>query len=190
MDIRSRSLPDPDRRVMDRISKLSKSEIGFHQIQKIQQDGKDLEHHIQGTVLEVDLIDPLLPNNSSIFYLEYFSQVPIQIRRSGRDSKEGIDYSMAQWFPKIAGYDKQGWHAHPYIASEFYSPWGNYDVSIKIDKKYIVGATGELNSKLTDDNDVIWNFKAEKVHDFVWAADPDYTHDILSVPVINLDLHF
>ena len=60
MDIRSRSLPDPDRRVMDRISKLSKSEIGFHQIQKIQQDGKDLKHHIQGTVLEVDLIDPLL----------------------------------------------------------------------------------------------------------------------------------
>ena len=190
MDIRSRSLPDPDRRVMDRISKLSKSEIGFHQIQKIQQDSKDLKHHIQGTVLEVDLIDPLLPNNSSIFYLEYFSQVPIQIRRSGRDSKEGIDYSMAQWFPKIAGYDKQGWHAHPYIAREFYSPWGNYDVSIKIDKKYIVGATGELNSKLTDDNDVIWNFKAEKVHDFVWAADPDYTHDILSVPEINLDLHF
>ena len=42
MDIRSRSLPDPDRRVMDRISKLSKSEIGFHQIQKIQQDAKDL----------------------------------------------------------------------------------------------------------------------------------------------------
>ena len=67
MDVRSRSLPDPDRRVMDRISKLSKSEIGFHQIQKIQQDGKDLKHHIQGTVLEVDLIDPLLPNNSSIF---------------------------------------------------------------------------------------------------------------------------
>ena len=190
MDIRSRSLPDPDRRVMDRISKLSKSEIGFHQIQKIQQDGKDLKHHIQGTVLEVDLIDPLLPNNSSIFYLEYFSQVPIQIRRCGRDSKEGIDYSMAQWFPKIAGYDKQGWHAHPYIAREFYSPWGNYDVSIKIDKKYIVGATGDLNSKLTDDNDIIWNFKAEKVHDFVWAADPDYTHDILSVPEINLDLHF
>tara|TARA_B000000441_G_C21499748_1_gene208703 strand:+ start:483 stop:590 length:108 start_codon:yes stop_codon:yes gene_type:complete len=35
MDVRSRSLPDPDRRVMDRISKLNTNEIGFHQIKKI-----------------------------------------------------------------------------------------------------------------------------------------------------------
>ena len=38
MDVRSRSLPDPDRRVMDRISKLNKNEIGFHEINKIQQE--------------------------------------------------------------------------------------------------------------------------------------------------------
>ena len=102
MDVRSRSLPDPDRRVMDRISKLNKNEIGFHEIKIIEQDGKSLKHHIQGTVLEVDLAYPIMPNDSTDFYLEYFSQVPIQIRRSGRNNKEGIDYSMAQWFPKIA----------------------------------------------------------------------------------------
>ena len=100
MDVRSRSLPDPDRRVMDRISKLNTNEIGFHQINKIEQDGKSLKYHVQGTILEVELDNPLMPNTSTEFYLEYFSQVPVQIRRSGRNNKEGIDYSMAQWFPR------------------------------------------------------------------------------------------
>tara|TARA_Y100000817_G_scaffold167185_1_gene130760 strand:- start:1207 stop:3024 length:1818 start_codon:yes stop_codon:yes gene_type:complete len=190
MDVRSRSLPDPDRRVMDRISKLNEDEIGFHEIKKIQQNGKDLKYHEQGTILEVELIDPLLPDESTEFYMEYFSQVPVQIRRSGRNNKEGIDYSMAQWFPKIAEYDRKGWHAHPYIAREFYAPWGDFDVSISIDKNYIVAATGILESKVKEKNNYIWNFKAKNVHDFVWAADPDYVHDILKVDSENLELHF
>ena len=190
MDVRSRSLPDPDRRVMDRISKLNKNEIGFHEINKIQQDGKNLRHHVQGTILEVELVDPLIPNESTEFYLEYFSQVPVQIRRSGRNNKEGIDYSMAQWFPKIAEYDKQGWHANPYIAREFYAPWGDFDVSISINKNYIVAATGILENKTKEKNKNVWNFKAKNVHDFVWAADPDYVHDILKVDSENLELHF
>jgi len=185
MDVRSRTLPDPDRRVMDRISKLNKNEIGFHEIKKIEQDGKSLKHHTQGTVLEVKLAHPLLPNESTDFYLEYFSQVPVQIRRSGRNNKEGIDYSMAQWFPKIAEYDENGWHANPYIAREFYAPWGDFDVSISINKDYIVAATGILESKKKEKNKNIWNFKAKDVHDFVWAADPDYVHDILKVDSEN-----
>ena len=190
MDVRSRSLPDPDRRVMDRISKLNKNEIGFHEINKIQQDGKNLRHNVQGTILEVELVDPLMPDESTNFYLEYFSQVPVQIRRSGRNNKEGIDYSMAQWFPKIAEYDRQGWHANPYIAREFYAPWGDFDVSISINKNYIVAATGILENKTKEKNKNVWNFKAKNVHDFVWAADPDYVHDILKVDSENLELHF
>ena len=190
MDVRSRSLPDPDRRVMDRISKLNKNEIGFHEVNKIQQDGKNLRHNVQGTILEVELVDPLMPDESTDFYLEYFSQVPVQIRRSGRNNKEGIDYSMAQWFPKIAEYDRQGWHANPYIAREFYAPWGDFDVSISINKNYIVAATGILENKTKEKNKNVWNFKAKNVHDFVWAADPDYVHDILKVDSENLELHF
>ena len=190
MDVRSRSLPDPDSRVMDRISKLKKNEIGFHEIKMIQQSGIKLEYHIQGTVLEVKLEKPIMPNQSTDFYLEYISQVPVQIRRSGRNNKEGIDYSMAQWFPKIAEYDKDGWHANPYIAREFYAPWGDFDVSISIHEDYVVAATGILQSQINDNQKKTWRFKAEDVHDFVWAADPDYVHDILKVDSENLELHF
>ncbi len=190
MDVRSRSLPDPDRRVLDRISKLNQNEIGFHKIKNFEQDGVNLNFKIQGTVMEVVLDRGILPKDSTEFNLEFFSQVPTQIRRSGRNNSEGIDYSMAQWFPKIAEYDKNGWHTTPYIAREFYAPWGDFDVKILIDKKYTVAATGILKSKSKEKNKILWNFKANNVHDFVWAADPDYEHDIVKIDSEDLELHF
>lgn len=62
--------------------------------------------------------------------LKFEAQVPVQIRRSGRNNAEGIDYSMAQWYPKLSEYDVQGWHANPYVAREFYGVWGNFDVEL------------------------------------------------------------
>src|SRR5690606_20438347 len=40
MDVRSRTITDPDSRVMDRISKLSPSEIGYLKVRNLRQDGK------------------------------------------------------------------------------------------------------------------------------------------------------
>ena len=195
MDVRSRNLPDPDRRVMDKISNLKGDQIGYHKILYLKQNGENLFYHIEGTILEVKLNYPIFPGDSSNFFLEFDSQIPVQIRRTGRDNKEGIRYSMSQWFPKIAAFDRQGWHANPYIAREFYSPWGDYDVKILIDNKYIVAATGELQNPESigygysskkifhnKKNKIQWHFIAKNVHDFVWAADPDYVHDITYVP--------
>ena len=71
---------------------------------------------------------------------------PVQIRRSGRNNKEGVALSMAQWYPKMAEYDFQGWHTPPYIAREFHGVWGNFDVKLTIDKAYVVGGTGYLQN--------------------------------------------
>lgn len=190
MDVRSRTIEDPDSRIGSRIEKLDKSEIGYHKINSLTQNGQPLSFQVEGTVLEVQLAEPLLPRSQAIFEMTFNSQVPVQIRRSGRNSAEGIDYSMAQWFPKMAAYDERGWHAHPYIGREFYAPFGDYEVTITIDKKFILAGTGVLQNP----NDIgygyeeegtrvkrkgkslTWKFKAENVHDFVWTADPDYTH--------------
>ena len=189
MDVRSRTISDPDRRVGDRISKLDDSEIGYQRITELKQDGKDLRYQVVGTILEVDLIKPILPGKSTTFKMKFDAQVPLQIRRSGRDSDEGIDYSMAQWYPKMSEYDYQGWHANPYVAREFYGVWGNYEVEIQIDDHYVLGGTGVLQNKDKigrgySDKVVVpkgkmekWVFKAENVHDFMWAADRDYTVD-------------
>ncbi|MBI1287186.1 MAG: M1 family peptidase [Flavobacteriales bacterium] len=204
MDIRSRTIPDPDPRVGDRISKLKPDEIGYHQIDKFTQDGKPLEYHIQGTVVEVKLSEPILPGGKSEFLMDFHSQVPLQVRRSGRDNAQGIDYSMTQWYPKMAEYDYEGWHSDPYVGREFYGVWGDFDVKISIDKKYTVGGTGYLQNPneighgyAVSDADVkeplgeklTWHFVAPQVHDIAWAADPDYIHDTKQVPDGPL-LHF
>ena len=184
MDIRSRNIKDSDKRVGDRISKLLPSEIGFIKPQRLTQDGVLLSFEIAGTILEVDLNTPILPNKSTVFTMDWDAQIPVQIRRSGRNNAEGVAYSMTQWFPKIAEYDFEGWHATPYIAREFHSVWGDYDVRIKLDENYVIGGTGYLQNsdkkglgKKTKENTRTWHFKAPKVHDFAWAADKDFIHD-------------
>ncbi len=196
MDVRSRTIEDPDGRVRDRIQKLDNSQVGYHKVGKLEQDGSAVDFIIEGTVIEVELAKPIPPGEETTLNMTFESQVPVQIRRSGRNNAEGIDYSMAQWFPKLAEYDERGWHAHPYIGREFYAPWGDYEVNLTIDKNYIVAATGVLQNAdeigygyqengiegKRKGKTLTWKFKAENVHDFVWAADPDYKHVIANVP--------
>ncbi len=189
MDIRSRLIPDPDPRIGGRIQLLTKDEIGYHKIRWIKQGRDKLHYKVRGTILEVQLNKPIAPGQSVLIDMSFESQVPIQIRRSGRDNKEGIDYSMAQWYPKLCNYDEQGWHTPSYVAREFYGPWGDYNVTISIDKKYCIAATGILQNpdqvgcgyseKSSNRTNKKWRFVANNVHDFVWTADPDYTHTTL-----------
>ena len=204
MDIRSRNILDPDKRVADRISKLTPEEIGFIKVRSLTQNDKNVSFKVVGTILEVTLNTPIKAGSSATFEMVYDAQVPKQIRRSGRNNKEGIALSMAQWYPKLAEYDFQGWHTPPYIAREFHGVWGDFDVKITIDKNYLVGGTGYLQNpqeighgyqdksiplNVPSTEKLTWHFKAPNVHDFMWAADPEYTHDILTTEN-GIDLHF
>lgn len=178
MDVRSRTIADADPRVKDRISKLSPEEIGYIKPLKLTQNGMDLNYEVVGTVMEVDLAEAILPGASTTFYMEWDAQVPVQIRRSGRYNAEGVAYSMTQWYPKLAEYDFQGWHAHPYIGREFHGVWGDWKVTLSIDKDFVVGGTGYLvGEPKTKRGKTTYVFDAPMVHDFTWAADPDYIHD-------------
>lgn len=203
MDVRSRTIQDPDPRVLDRIAALKPDEIGYQRIQSLRQDGKKVSFHTIGTILEVTLARPLLPAGRTVFQMEFEAQVPVQIRRSGRNNREGIAYSMTQWYPKLAEYDYRGWHAYPYVGREFHAVWADYDVTIKIDSSFIVAGTGVLQnpekighgyekagtSVTRSEGDLTWHFVAKNVHDFAWAADPDYAHEIAQVPD-GPQLHF
>ena len=123
------------------------------------------------------------------------------VRRSGRDSSEGVALSMAQWYPKIAEYDYEGWNAEPYLGREFHGVWGDFDVTLTLDKRYSVAASGYLqNPNLVGHGyskkkgkakkgKLKWHFLAPKVHDFTWSADPGYVHDTYKGPNDVL-LHF
>ena len=110
MDERSQSLPDPDRRVGNRISGLKKDEVGYHRIENLFVNGSAPAFDIQGTLMRVNLDQPILPGTIAEIQMSYKSQVPKQIRRSGRDNKEGVEYTMTQWYPKMAEYSDRGWH--------------------------------------------------------------------------------
>ena len=191
MDVRSRTIADPDPRVSDRITKLKPEEQGWIKVNTLNHNGKALKFLSNETILEVTLTEPILPGSTTHFDLDWDAQVPLQVRRNGRDSREGVEYSMAQWYPKLCEYDEQGWHANPYIAREFYGVWGDFDVKISIDKNFVVAAGGYLQNAQAvghgyesagavldrpAGDKLLWHFKTPNVHDFVWAADRDYTH--------------
>ena len=191
MDVRSRTIEDPDRRVGSRIYNLATNEMGFTQVKSLTQNGVPVEFEESGTILEVTLKQPIAPNGVAVFDMEFLSQVPLQIRRTGRDNAEGIAYSMSQWYPKMCEYDYQGWHSNPYVGREFHGIWGDFNVKITIDKKFVVGGTGYLQNpdeigkgyetagsrvKSSRADKLTWHFVAPNVHDFVWAADQDYKH--------------
>lgn len=189
-DKQGNDVRDWDSRVTDRISKLKPNEIGYQKVKYIKINGiaqKLIEHE---TILEVDLDKALLPHSKTTLDIAFEAQVPLQVRRSGRDNEEGIRYSMSQWYPKMVEYDYQGWNANPYIAREFYGVWGDYDVNITIDKTYMLAGSGTIQNpnevgfgyqadnvriKAPEGKTITWKFSAPNVHDFVWAADPTYT---------------
>ena len=217
MDMRLQTIADPDKRMIksfkqdgkeikeSRISTLKPNEVGFLNIKNFKQNGAVAKTRVVGTVLEVTLNEPIFPKQKTTFTLDFEGQVPLQVRRSGRNSEEGVALSMTQWYPKLAEYDFEGWHADPYIGREFHGVWGNFDVKLTIDKNFTVGGTGYLQNKNEighgyQDKGVevkhskrtktlTWHFVAPNVHDFTWAADNEYVHDMILGPN-NVELHF
>jgi hypothetical protein len=191
-DARGNEIVDWDRRVRDRIVNLKPDDRGYQKIFSLKMNNRLQEFKIHETILEVIPDKPILPKSKVVFDMEFEAQVPLQIRRSGRDNPNTqVQYSMSQWYPKICQYDYEGWHPTPYVGREFYGVFGDFDVKISIDKNYILGATGYLqnanqigygyeapNAKVNRPagDKLTWHFFAPNVHDFVWAADMQFIH--------------
>lgn len=190
-DRSGKDVTDYDRRFKKRIVEMTPSEEGYCHVTKFLVGGKQQKITEHETILEVQLEKPLHPKATLHYQLEFTEQVPKLSRRSGRDSDEGVRYSMGQWYPKLAEYDQEGWHADDYISREFYGVWGDYNVNITLNKEYKLGATGVLQNAaeigwgydkegtaLKPINAALrtWKFAAKNVHDFVWGADPSYKH--------------
>lgn len=211
MDVRSRrqgslilrrdregnEIADWDPRVEDRIVMLEENEIGYEKVSAVKVNGRIQKTKLHETILEVILDKPILPKSKVSIDMDWTAQVPLQIRRSGRDNPATqVRYTMTQWYPKLCEYDYEGWHATPYVAREFYGVWGDYDVTISIDKNYLLGGSGTIvnanqvgfgysdskDAKSTSGNKLTWHFVAPNVHDFAWAADPEYKHIVRQVP--------
>ncbi|HSH20489.1 MAG TPA: M1 family metallopeptidase, partial [Draconibacterium sp.] len=140
---------------------------------------------------------PLNPGDSIIISTPFHVKIPKGV--TSRLGHIGESYQISQWYPKPAVYDKDGWHPMSYLdQGEFYSEFGNFDVSITLPANYIVGATGNLQNqpenemleKLASKTALLKKFDNEgsnfpasskqtktirytgnQIHDFAWFAD-------------------
>lgn len=179
---------------ISKLSSIPKEEQGEQNIHWIKQNGKNLKFEIQETIMKVELEKPIAPKSKTTFVMEWDAVIPKQIRRSGRNNAEGIDMTMTQWYPKIAEYDYDGWATFDYVGREFHAPFSDFEVNIKIDKDYVIGAGGILKNpkevkgydptttiKTDQLGKATWKWNAKNILDFAWAADKDYSVESFSI---------
>ncbi|GAB2698073.1 M1 family metallopeptidase [Paenibacillus thermoaerophilus] len=135
------------------------------------------------TLMRIVLPEPIPPGGKTTLQIAFRVKLPQAFARMGYSG----DFVMAgQWFPKIAVYEPagtrgrpdEGWSLHQYHGnSEFYSDFAIYSVNIKVPSRYIVASTGFQTKTATDDGRTkTYHFYADDVHDFAWAASPDFVY--------------
>ena len=101
-DRNGNNVVDWDQRVRDRILNLKPEEIGYQKINSIKMNGRAQTFIMHETILEVKLDKPIAPRSRVVFDMDFEAQVPLQVRRSGRDNPSSkVRYSMSQWYPKL-----------------------------------------------------------------------------------------
>jgi hypothetical protein len=137
----------------------------------IQPDDSNTEDE---TVVEVILPQEVLPGDSLVIVIDFRVNLPEIIARTGYRNNF---FMIGQWFPKLGVYEQgRGWNCHQFHAnSEFYADFGVYDVTIQLPQEYMVGATGiQISQEMIDDSTKSLRYLAKDVHDFAWAADPEF----------------
>jgi len=152
-------------------------------------------------IVRLILNQPLKPGEKITITTPFEVHIPLGIfSRLGHIAQQ---YQITQWYPKPAVYDRYGWHPIPYLnQGEFYSEFGNFDVSITVPENYVIGATGTL---VNGEEEIAWlmkkaeetkamekfnphdisfpasssgvktlRYQASDVHDFAWFADKRY----------------
>ncbi len=103
---------------------------------------------LNGTMLRVDLDEPLAPGGTATIHVAYRFMVPEHgSDRMGRERlRAGWLYENAQWYPRLAVYDDvRGWNTDQYLGQgEFYLEYGDFDVRITVPRSFVIAATGTL----------------------------------------------
>lgn len=146
-------------------------------------DGKQVvlkQHPLGREVAWFDLENPLLPGDTITITTPFNVKVPYgEISRLGHLNDS---YQITQWYPKPAVYDKNGWNVMPYLSiGEFYSEYGEFNVTIKTPQAYKLAASGNLVNQTTKDSITTSKFNLKNVHDFAWFADKNWIEETSEV---------
>jgi len=101
--------------------------------------------NVRKTVWQLSLPAPLVPGDSLDFKIDFRCQIP---RAGFRNGARGQHFDVAQWYPRIAVYDRRGHHAYPLLDNgEFFADFGDYDVTLRAPEQYLIAHTGMLQNE-------------------------------------------
>ena len=135
---------DERREGIDRFAALPEPWNAFERFGEVRIGGVVVEpfypHSPDSTVVRFSLPRRLERGDSLIVEMTWTARPSVIPRRQGR---QGRRFDFAQWYPKVAVYDKNGWQAHPLrLAGELYGEFGSYDVTLDLPEDQVVAATG------------------------------------------------
>lgn len=120
-------------------------------VEHLEADGKEARLELDNTILKVYLPEPLYPNSSVTFDIDfttYYDNGSTRRRMKMYPAWGHMHYNGVQWFPKICVYDrKMGWDTYQHLNKEFYADFGTYEVSLDFPSNYVVEATGALKNR-------------------------------------------
>lgn len=104
----------------------------------------------QSTVARVRLPQPVPPRSSVVIEIDWNHTLPGGPGAGHRMTQRWADslYQPTQWYPRIAMYDDlRGWDAELYLGpSEFFNPFGRFEVRIDAPAGWLVSGTGVLQN--------------------------------------------
>ncbi len=128
-----------------RFQDLGPTEHGFERFTApVRVDGTPVEpvypFSPDSTVTAVPLPHPLAPGDSVVVDMSWDARPSTIPRRQGR---RGRHWDFAQWYPRIAAYDQDGWEYHVLLPQgEFYGEFAHWDVTLDVAADQVIGATG------------------------------------------------
>lgn len=127
-----------------RFTDLGPEEHAFERLLGVSMEGRELAFHYPGapdsTVVAVPLDHPLERGETVTLMLDWEARPSTLPRRQGR---RGRHYDFAQWYPRIAVFDEQGWQVQPLMPQgEFYGEFATFDVTLDLAQDQVTGATG------------------------------------------------
>ncbi len=138
-------------------------------IKNVFSDDMNLDFHIIGTLLKVNLSEPLLSGHTVTIQIQFDDIIPNCLGRYGYGE---TTFNLGNWYPILCVYDQNGWNTDPYhaIGDPFYSDVAEYEVNISAPKQYTIAASGSLEEKIIKEERMLWRFKSGPIRDFAWVA--------------------
>lgn len=161
---------------------------GYEEINFIVNGSAPVVEYVDGyeDVAKIVLNKPLKPSETVEIIADFKLKVPHFFSRLGRTRNT---YHFMHWYPRVAVYDKEGWHPYHYgMIGEFYGEFGNYNVVLTVPSYLRIGFTGKGIAALpstNEDKTMTWTITADRVHDFAWVAGKNYITDFDKVKSID-----